>query len=151
MTQVLLAGSIAADPHLARTLRNEGYELTNAATNNELARIDLNSVRAVIYGTRDANYSFLKKLPGLPVIIVSRNPEPAAIVEAMRAGADNYLVRPIDTDALLAALEQACTTVAATNGTPEAKAVMATMLGDCKPMRELFERIRKIGPTVRTS
>ena len=147
MTKVLLAGSAAADPHLARTLRNDGYQLANATTNNELVRFDLNSIQAVVYGTRDTNYGFIKKLPGVPVIIVSRNPEPAAIVEAMRAGAVNYLVRPIDTDNLLAALEQACATAATDVDTPEAKAVMATMLGDCKPMRELFERIRKIGPT----
>ena len=147
MTRVLLAGSAAADPHLARTLRNDGYELTNASSNNELHRLELSSIKAVVYGTRDSNYSFIGNLPGVPVIVVSRNPDPAAIVRAMRAGAVNYLVRPIDNDILLAALEQACTEPENASGTPEAKAVMASMLGDCVAMRELFERIRKIGPT----
>jgi len=101
----------------------------------------------VVYGTRDSNYDFIGKLPGVPVIVVSRNPDAAAIVRAMRAGAVNYLVRPIDNDNLLAALEQACTEPDNAAGTPEAKAVMASMFGDCAAMRELFERIRKIGPT----
>lgn len=147
MTRVLLAGSIAADPHLARLLRNEGYELSTAASNNELLRIELTTINTIVYGTRDTNYAFIDKLPGVPVIVVSRNPDPTAIVNAMRAGACNYLVRPIDGDTLLAAIEQACAAVDNDSVTAEANAVMATMVGDCAQMRELFERIRKIGPT----
>lgn len=147
MARVLLAGSAAADPHLARLLRNEGYEFSAAGTNHELFRAELGNVNAIVYGTRDTNYDFIDKLPGVPVIVLSRNPDPATIVQAMRAGASNYLVRPIDTETLLAALEQACATRDDAGSTPEANAVMATMLGDCTQMRELFERIRKIGPT----
>ena len=72
MARVLLAGSAAADPHLARLLRNEGYEFSAAGTNHELFRAELGNVNAIVYGTRDTNYDFIDKLPGVPVIVLSR-------------------------------------------------------------------------------
>ncbi|MBI4610298.1 MAG: response regulator [Candidatus Rokubacteria bacterium] len=45
--------------------------------------------------------------PGLPVIIVTGYPEIRSVVEAMRRGAAEYLVKPVDPDALVRACDAA--------------------------------------------
>jgi PAS domain S-box-containing protein len=46
-------------------------------------------------------------LPAMPVIVMTSQGEIASAVRALRAGADNYLEKPLDLDALLLALERA--------------------------------------------
>src|SRR5579871_5754831 len=45
--------------------------------------------------------------PELPVLVVTAFGEVASAVNAMRAGADDYLTKPVDFDALLLSLERA--------------------------------------------
>src|SRR5262249_40065829 len=45
--------------------------------------------------------------PDLPVLVVTAFGEVASAVRAMRAGADDYLTKPVDFDALLISLERA--------------------------------------------
>jgi PAS domain S-box-containing protein len=56
------------------------------------------------YGVLDA---LRARMPGIPVVVMTTEGEVASAVRAMRAGADNYLEKPLDLDALLVAVERA--------------------------------------------
>ncbi len=55
--------------------------------------------------------SLLKRLreiaPSVPVIVVTSSADLTSAVEAMHAGAENYMAKPVDIDALLVAIERA--------------------------------------------
>jgi len=136
MTRVLLAGAASADTTLAQTLRQEGYDTCASA---ESPGIDV-----VLFGTRDGSADFMQQLAGIPVIVLSRNPDPKAIVTAMRAGAADYLVRPFSRGELCASLEQA----QSMQGKKQHDAAgLAHMLGNSPPMQTLRELIQRAGPT----
>ncbi len=52
------------------------------------------------------------------LIALSRQPEPARILEAMRAGCNEYLTKPLEADQLIAALDRLRTRAGARNHTP---------------------------------
>lgn len=151
MTRVLLAGTAAADNWLARTLRQEGYEASATAERAAPCAADLPGVDVVLYGARDGQpdgqLKFLEELADTPVVVLSRNPDPRAVVNAIRSGACDYLVRPFTGTELCASVEQAHASAARQQSANLPTTIIDDMLGDSAPMQQLLERIRRVGPT----
>lgn len=151
MTRVLLAGAASADTTLAATLRQEGYDACATPERSAPCAADLAGIDVVLYGTRDGSVAdrldFLNQLPDVPVIVLSRNPDPKSVVSAIRAGAIDYLVRPFETTELCASVEQAHAQSQRHRNVQPAETLISTMLGDSKPMQQLIEQIQRVGPT----
>lgn len=151
MTRVLLAGAASADTTLAATLRQEGYDACATPERSAPCAADLAGIDVVLYGTRDGSVDdrleFLKQQPDVPVIVLSRNPDPRSVVSAMRAGATDYLVRPFETTELCASVEQAHAQSQRHRNVQPAETLISTMLGESKPMQQLIEQIQRVGPT----
>ncbi len=100
---------------LEKLLRSEGYAV-ETAENGEVAleRIAETSPDAVvtdlqmpIMGGMELLMRIREISKALPVIVATSIQELESAISAMRAGADDYLVKPIDFDALLVSLERA--------------------------------------------
>ena len=100
---------------LAQLLRSEGYSVASAE-DGVAALEQLNDAPADLVITdldmpRMGGLELLKRLRdegrGLPVIVVTSAEELSSAIAAMRAGADDYLTKPIDFEALLLSVERA--------------------------------------------
>jgi two-component system response regulator HydG len=105
----------AARSGLTALLADEGYEAVSAAEGAAaLAIAAEHPVDVVITDMRMPGMDGLTLLsrlreahPDLPVIVVTARTDVGAAVHAMRAGAEDYLAKPIDLDALFVILERA--------------------------------------------
>jgi two-component system, NtrC family, response regulator HydG len=84
--------------------------------------------------------------PAAPTILIAGQPSIRQAVSAMKRGAYDYLPEPFQPDELIAAVERCITEHRRRSGTT-ALAGEFPMIGDSPPMRELYARISKIGPT----
>ena len=88
---------------LARILQRTGFEVTTAAGGNEaLALISQQSFDLIYLDIRMPDISGLEalktihaKLPELPVILFTAQPDLNSAVEALRSGAIDYLLKPL--------------------------------------------------------
>lgn len=100
---------------LTALLRNGGYRTQAAYSGTEaLLYLERREARAVILDLMlpgMAGEELLQKIkerdPALPVIVASAREDVQTKVELLRAGADDYIVKPFDTEELLARLEAA--------------------------------------------
>ena len=124
MTRVLL---IDDDRQLLRALRINlsvrGYEVVTAATGHEALRAAAEEhPQAVILDLGLPDISGIEVLTGLrgwmtaPVIVLSARTDSADKVEALDAGADDYMTKPFGMDELLARLRAAVRRAAAATG-----------------------------------
>jgi two-component system, OmpR family, KDP operon response regulator KdpE len=124
MTRVLL---IDDDRQLLRALRINlsvrGYEVVTAATGQEALRAAAEQhPQAVILDLGLPDISGIEVLTGLrgwmtaPVIVLSARTDSADKVEALDAGADDYMTKPFGMDELLARLRAAVRRAAAATG-----------------------------------
>jgi two-component system KDP operon response regulator KdpE len=124
MTRVLL---IDDDRQLLRALRINlsvrGYEVVTAATGHEALRAAAEQhPQAVILDLGLPDISGIEVLTGLrgwmtaPVIVLSARTDSADKVEALDAGADDYMTKPFGMDELLARLRAAVRRAAAATG-----------------------------------
>jgi two-component system, OmpR family, KDP operon response regulator KdpE len=115
ITTVLL---IDDDPHLLRTLRinlaARGYQVVTACTGAAGLRAAAAQHPAVVVldiGLPDlSGFEVLRVLRGwmtAPVLVLSARTDPRDKVEALDAGADDYLTKPFDMEELLARLRTA--------------------------------------------
>jgi DNA-binding NtrC family response regulator len=91
-----------------------------------------------------------------PVIVMASHVSLRAAVDAMKLGAADFITRPFDQEELLLTLER----VQKEQRLVRQNAVLrselsrdypvAGMIGSCAPMRQLFDRIRKVAPTEST-
>lgn len=142
---------------LRRLLARNGYEVEEAGSAVEArAEHDLGSFDLVIADLR---------LPGAPgtEIIAQCAPTPTLImtsygsvksaVESMKLGAADYITKPFDHDEMLLVVRRILEQRRLLRRTQSLQADLdraypvAGMIGDCAPMREVFERIRKVAPT----
>ncbi|MGD8429354.1 MAG: sigma-54 dependent transcriptional regulator, partial [Ectothiorhodospiraceae bacterium] len=90
---------------------------------------------------------------GTPVIIMTSYASVRSAVDAMREGALDYIAKPFDNDELLITVRRAVKENnlerqnAALRARIDADYPVGGIIGSCKPMREVFERIRKVAPT----
>jgi two-component system response regulator HydG len=100
---------------LAALLRQEGYEVRTADGGEEAlalqgeAPVDLVVTDRRMPGMDGVELTRrLHELePALPVIVVTADDDVAIAIAAVRAGASDYLLKPVDLDALLVSIDQA--------------------------------------------
>ncbi|WP_437950648.1 sigma-54 dependent transcriptional regulator [Sorangium sp. So ce296] len=100
---------------LEKLLRQEGYAVDAAADGAAALEIAAERPPDVVVTDlkmpRMDGVTLLGKLreqdPALPVIVVTAFGDVSSAVQAMRAGAEDYLTKPVDFDALLVSLERA--------------------------------------------
>jgi len=95
-----------------------------------------------------------KRFPDLPVILITAHGSVPLAVEAMKAGAADFMLKPFDRDEVVYAVSKALTTVARAAERPPA---LVTAVGDEGPiagtsaaMREATARLEKAAPTMAT-
>ena len=99
---------------LAKTLTLRGYRALEAANREEarktLADSDVNMVLLDLRLGQADGLALLRELkasePSLPIIIITGHGDINSAVECMKAGATNYIPKPIDQDLLLSILEK---------------------------------------------
>ena len=82
--------------------------------------------------------------PALPVIVMSAWTDVGATASAFRAGAFDYLPKPFDLAQALASVQRALENASATPETVAAGDAEPALLGDSKPMREVFRLIGRV-------
>jgi two-component system, response regulator RegA len=99
--------------HLENFLKTEGHYILRAETAEEALAMtrrhwpDLILLNQEMDGTGGMNFlpQLLTEHPSAAVIMMADKPRPAAIVDAMRLGAMDYLERPLDTLRLKQAID----------------------------------------------
>ena len=88
-----------------------------------------------------------RRFPELPVIMISGASDPDRIVEAMKAGAQEYLIKPVAHEKLLAALRRTLALAPAAAGTddapPEPRTTQVNYVQVNAGMRVIREALRK--------
>ncbi|MBK8170683.1 MAG: sigma-54-dependent Fis family transcriptional regulator [Sandaracinaceae bacterium] len=103
-------------------------------------------------------FGLLKRLradnPSIPVIMLTSAQDVAKAVEAMRLGAENYLSKPVELDAVLVAVERALensnTRIEAENFRRQARTDQAEglygLIGTSAAMQHVYRTARKVAP-----
>ena len=91
----------------------------------------------------DASSNIIATAAPVPVVLVADSPSVGEAVECMRRGAADYLPRPSQPNALIAAVERA---VASTE-VPGDGSAFSPIIGQCNEMRELLDRVASVAPT----
>lgn len=142
MPQIILADkSDLFRRSLTSVLAREGYEVVSSETGNRAIALALASRPAVIIldvdvpepGGLETLVRF-KADPGLrrlPVVMVSKETTPVAVSNAFRLGAEGFLVKPIDLNALIKTINQ----LHAPN--PELNGEVTVALGDTRLVGKL--------------
>jgi FixJ family two-component response regulator len=102
---------------LARLLRAAGYRAESFSSAADfLMHLPGDAPACVLIDVRMPDVSgfdlfehLQKRCPGLPVIFITGHGDVAMAERATRAGASDFLVKPVDESVLLAAVEQALT------------------------------------------
>ena len=79
----------------------------------------------------------------VPVVLLADAPSIPEAVECMRSGAADYLPRPIQPNALNAAVERAV----ASADVPAGRSAFSPIIGQCDEMRELLDQVTSVAPT----
>jgi two-component system response regulator HydG len=143
---------------LSAMLGSWGCEVDTAGDGAEaVARVRERAYDAVLTDVRMAEVDGIEALrrirlynPCLPVLIMTAYSSVDTAVNALKAGAFDYLHKPIDFDELRRGLERALehagrSREAVAPGAGEGPP--AGMIGDSAPMRELFAMIRAVAPS----
>jgi two-component system response regulator AtoC len=87
--------------------------------------------------------------PGVPVIVLTARGTEKSAVEAMKAGAHDYLTKPFEIDEVVLAVGHAAESAALRRDARRAAAERATgrtLVGDSPVMRSLLARVERIAP-----
>ncbi len=106
---------IAARSALEQLLQQQGFSVTTARDGSAALKVAAefapDAVVTDLHMPEMDGIELLKHLreqdPGLPVIVTTASADVSSAVRAVRSGADDYLMKPIDLDALLLAIERA--------------------------------------------
>lgn len=91
--------------------------------------------------------------PETRVIVITANGSINKAVEAMRAGAHEFLVKPFDEQRFLAAIDNALAGTATTAGAarpPREPLAPGDFIGASEPMRQIYARIRSVARSMAT-
>ena len=99
----------------------------------------------------DLMAEMLRERPATRVVVITANGSIGKAVEAMRAGAHDFLVKPFDEQRFLAAVENA----APPRAVPAAPAAQpapapAGFIGSSPPMHRVMDKIRSVAPSMAT-
>ncbi len=90
-----------------------------------------------------------RRVPGLPVIVLTARGSERSAVEAMKAGAHDYLTKPFDVDEVALAVARAAEAVRLRREVARGAAERSTgraMIGDGPAMRALLGRLERLAP-----
>lgn len=156
MTRVLVVDDEPAVRFaLSEMLEDRGHEVIAAASGTEalqhLADVDVVVTDLAMPGLdglgllREAR----RRVPGLPVIMLTARGSEKSAVEAMRAGAEDYLTKPFDVDEVALVIVRAAETAQLRRDVARAAAERSSgraLIGDSPPMRSLLTRIERLAP-----
>lgn len=142
---------------LARLLRMEAYDVLTARDPEEaLAHID-GEIGLVISDLRmgagngiDLMRLWRERRPQTPFILATAYGDVDSAVTAMKLGAEDYLTKPVDPDALLRLVRNKITgapSKARKSGGLSLNAGGRGILGQSPAMLDVFERVRRAAPT----
>jgi len=144
----------------AALLRDAGMQVHTADTAEQGAQLfDRLSPRVVVLDLMlpdrdglDLMKGFLAQAPGTQVIVITANGSINRAVEAMRAGAHDFLVKPFDETRFVAAVENARTEPARTDatGSDPDKLGMHGFIGHSPAMQEVYRRIDSVSRSMAT-
>lgn len=137
-------------------LRNAGLPVTSAGTMEEgLRAFRANPPSIVLLDLMlpdgeglDLMAQLLAIRPETPVIVITANGSINKAVEAMRAGAMDFLVKPFDAQRLLSAIDNQRTHVPVAptgNAAPPGE-----FIGSCPAMQQVYRMIRTVAPSMAT-
>lgn len=142
-------------------LRGAGYQVCSAATAGcALKMFRAERPEAVLLDLvlpdrngLDLIRDILAEAPGTPVVAVTAHGSINRAVEAMRAGAHEFLVKPMTSEALLEAVSRALPRPAGTLAHPSDAALaqpLPPFLGLSAPMQEIYRLVRSVARSVAT-
>jgi two-component system response regulator HydG len=146
----------AARTALAELLRDEGYAVDAAGDGfKALARAEGARPDLVLTDLRMPSLGGIGLIRRLrraditaPVVVMTAFGGVDAAVESMREGAFDFVVKPLDTQRLLAIIEQALTTHQSPEPVlPRADAEISELATDSHEMREAVRRLTRAAPT----
>jgi DNA-binding NtrC family response regulator len=140
---------------LSQRLRADDYDVTEAATVAEALQARTPDAAILDYRLPDGDgISILKRLrqadPDLPVIMVTAHKDVDIIVDAMKAGASDYVTKPFDVDDVALRLSRA---IDATRGKRELRRLkedlarpftFTSIIGESEPMVRVKALARKV-------
>jgi two-component system response regulator AtoC len=140
---------------LTELLTDRGHEVV-AAASGDAALPHLGEVDVVVTDLAMPGLDGLgvvraarHRAPGVPVIVLTARGSERAAVEAMKAGAHDYLTKPFEVDEVAAAVARAGEAAALRREVRRAAAERATgraLVGDSPAMRALLGRIERLAP-----
>ena len=124
---------------LRALLERNGFEVFETTTAAGARQAQANRVLTVIADVALlADADLMAIADPIPVVIVTDSPSVNQAVECMRRGASDYLARPYEPEAMVAAVRNAASRSASGAAiAPDS----SPMIGDCAPMHELRARI----------
>ena len=144
---------------LAAMLRKDGYEVTAAQDGEQaLAEFEKNGADVIItdlvmpkLGGMDLLNRVKALRPDVPVIIITAHGTVDSAVEAIKAGAFDYITKPFEHSEIRGVVAKAARTQEANKGhvPPEGRA-RSSLIGDSTSMQELFKVIDKVADTPST-
>ena len=164
MQLLVVDDDLAVATVLGALLKQAGYRFRHAASGETgLEALERGAFDGVICDLQLPGIQGLevlgairKRWPELPVVMLTAHGSVPVAVEAMRAGAADFLLKPFDREALLFVLEKALAVHAAGHEASCAEATSrggdggeseSELLGDSPPMQELRRVIARLAPT----
>ena len=146
MTRILVVDS---DPPRRQRLREDlaGFELIEASDLAACSHGAANGLAAIVANAEMFAQPLTALAKQLPVLLVADTPNVAHAVDCMRRGAADYLPRPLQPEALAAAVRRAC----GPGRAARSSAPFSLLIGTSTPMRGLFERIAAAAATDATA
>lgn len=144
---------------LARLLRMEDYRVITARDPDEALEYLDDGVGLVISDLRMGNASGIDLLrlwherrPQTPFILATAYGDVDSAVTAMKLGAEDYLTKPVDPDALLQMVRSKIARGDQASSEPESRGLLdgrggPCILGESPAMLDVFERVRRAAPT----
>jgi two-component system, NtrC family, response regulator len=149
---------------LSELLREEGFEVYTASSGDEALKLaretDLDLIITDIRMPGMSGLELLKTIKtlnrDLPVIMITAFGEVEKAVEAMQAGAFNYLTKPFNNDELVVSIRKAVEHYALVRentrlrGEMQTRYGFASIIGKNKRMQQIYTLIEKVAPTPAT-
>ena len=161
MSSTIEVLTLEADGNAVRALHdtlrrhNRAFRVT-PATNPDaaLAILDVRPVQMVLMDLDlpGAGFRFLDRLrdrfPQLPVVVTSARDSARAAVRALKAGARDYLLRPLDMAELVHSVDEIARTLRNEPERRKKRSIgsisFSDIIGDCDAMREVYEHIATV-------
>jgi DNA-binding NtrC family response regulator len=140
---------------LCGLLEQDGHHVERASTGSDaLRRIVPASIDVILSDVRMPGMSGMELLeraraahPEVPVVMLTAHGSVPLAVEAMRAGATDFLTKPFEREEVLRAIAKAMALVVHDDHAPAANADGDRLLGESHAMQALRERIARVAPT----